>query len=45
MNKYQYRIVDTGTLEGLRQAERLKANGWRIDRVGLFLIWFSKRRA
>jgi hypothetical protein len=41
----QYRTVDTSTLKGLKEAERLKESGWTIDRVGLFLIWFSKRTA
>lgn len=39
----QYRTVDTSTLEGLKQAERLQASGWTIQRVGLFLIWFIKQ--
>lgn len=43
----QYKTVDTSTLKGLKQAERLKAQGWKIGRVGLFLIQFyrpSKKR-
>jgi hypothetical protein len=38
----KYTTVDTSTLKGLERAERLKAKGWRIDRVGLFLVMFSK---
>lgn len=40
---YQYRMIDTSTLKGLKDAERLKASGWNIDRIGLFLIWFSRK--
>lgn len=39
----KYRTVDTRTLEGLKLAERLKANGWRIIRTGLTLIYFEKK--
>lgn len=39
----QYKTVDTSTLEGLKQAERLKSQGWTIYRTGLFLIYFLKR--
>ena len=41
--RYEYRTVDTSTLKGLELAERLKELGWTIDRVGLFLIWFSRK--
>lgn len=43
--KTQYRMIDTSTLKGLETAEKLKALGWKIDRVGLFLVWLSKREA
>lgn len=39
----KYRIVDTSTLKGLKLAERLHANGWKMESVGLYLIMFSKR--
>ena len=38
----QYKTVDTSTLKGLKQAERLKRQGWTIYRTGLFLVYFSK---
>lgn len=41
----QYRTVDTSTIAGLREAERLKANGWIIQRAGLFLVYLVKRAA
>jgi hypothetical protein len=41
--KTQYKSVDTSTLAGLKQAERLKAQGWTIYRVGLFIISFYRR--
>lgn len=39
----QYKTVDTSTLKGLQQAERLVASGWRVVRSGLFLVWLEKR--
>jgi hypothetical protein len=45
MKKHQYKTVDTSTLKGLRQAERLQAAGWTIMSVGLFLVRFYKRKA
>jgi hypothetical protein len=39
-----YKTVDTSTLKGLKEAERLQAQGWKTDRVGLFLVYFSKRK-
>ncbi len=41
--KFTYKTVDTSTLDGLKQAERLHVNGWRTNRVGLFLVQFEKR--
>lgn len=41
--KTEYRTVDTSTLEGLKKAERLKARGWTIARVGLFIIQFYRK--
>ena len=38
----KYKTVDTSTLEGLRQAERLHNTGWSIVRTGLFLVYFKK---
>ncbi len=40
--KYEYKTADTSTLEGLKQAERLKAAGWKIISSGLFLIMFER---
>lgn len=42
--KTEYKQVDTSTLKGLKQAERLKAAGWQIGSTGLFLILFYRRR-
>lgn len=40
----EYRTADTSTLEGLKLAERLKAQGWTVYWVGLFLVKFYRRR-
>lgn len=39
----QYKTVDTSTLQGFKEAERLRANGWTVYRTGLFLLYFSKK--
>lgn len=38
----QYKTVDTTTIKGFKQAERLHANGWKQVRVGMFSTQFSK---
>ncbi len=38
-----YKTVDTSTLKGLKQAERLHMNGWTIIRSGLYLIQFMRK--
>jgi hypothetical protein len=43
--KTEYRTVDTSTLAGLKQAERLHANGWTQYGRGLFLVRFYRRRS
>jgi len=42
MRKLEYRTVSTHTLKGLKEAERLKAAGWKIIRSGLFTITFER---
>lgn len=39
----QYKTIDTSTLKGLKNAERLKSQGWTIYKTGLFLVYFLKR--
>lgn len=39
---FDYKNVDTSTLEGLKEAERLKENGWKIVRTGLHIITFER---
>lgn len=41
--KTQYCNVDTSTLKGLKEAERLKALGWTIYSTGLFIMRFYKK--
>ena len=43
--KWQYRAVDTSTLKGLKQAERLHQASWKIISHGLFIIQFQKKVA
>ncbi len=38
----KYKTIDVSTLKGLKQAERLHANGWKQVSVGLFTIQFCK---
>lgn len=42
MAAFEYKTVDTSTLKGLKQAERLKASGWKVIRVGLFSVQFER---
>ena len=41
--KIIYRLVNTRTLEGLREAEHLKATGWTVWVVGWDTIQFYKQ--
>jgi len=38
----RYKTVDTRTLKGLKHAERLHQQGWKMISVGLFRIQFFK---
>lgn len=40
----EYKTVDTSTLKGLKEAERLKAQGWTMGRTGLFIIQFYRQK-
>ena len=44
MKRIEYKTVDTSTLKGLKQAERLHANGWKMGRVGLFTVQFYRTK-
>ena len=34
----EYKVVDTNTISGIEQAERLLAAGWKVYRSGLFHV-------
>jgi len=40
--KIRYKIVDTRTEKGLKQAEKLKNTGWIIASIGFWMIQFYK---
>lgn len=44
-NPLQYRTVDTRTVKGIEEAERLQAAGWKIVRSGMFSIQFERKVA
>jgi len=44
MAQTRYKLVDTSTLKGLKQAERLHVQGWLTARNGLFTVLFYKRQ-
>ena len=44
MSKFSYKTVNTKTVEGLKLAEKLKSDGWKIISTGLFNITFEKIR-
>jgi hypothetical protein len=41
--KIKYKTVDTRTLKGLKEAERLKMNNWEVGSIGFFTIQFYKK--
>ena len=41
--KLKYKTIDTRTVKGLRQAERLKAKGWKVASVGFHTIMLYKK--
>lgn len=42
--KVEYRTVDTRTEKGLKEAERLKEQGWYVGSVGLYTIQFYRAK-
>lgn len=42
MKKKQWKNVDTSTLTGLKQAEKLHAAGWTMYSAGLFILRFYR---
>ena len=40
--KYEYRSIDTRTIQGIRAGERLQRAGWYIIRLGLYTIMFER---
>lgn len=45
MSKIEYKTVDTRTIKGIKQAERLQANGWTQGSIGLFSIQFYRKKS
>ena len=43
MARLQYRRVETRTVRGIEQAERLQRYGWRVIQSGLFFVLMEKR--
>jgi hypothetical protein len=39
---WKYKTIDTRTVEGLKQAERLHEEGWTVGSVGFWTIQFYK---
>lgn len=39
----RYKNVSIHTLAGLKEAEKLKAQGWELYRTGLFMCYFRKK--
>lgn len=42
MARFEYKTIDTSTINGIAEAEKLKALGWRIISVGLYTIQFER---
>jgi hypothetical protein len=43
MSRYEYKLIDTTTVDGLKEAEKLKEDGWKIQAVGFSDIQFEKK--
>lgn len=41
---WEYKRVDTSTLDGIKQAEQLQAQGWSIYSAGLYLVDFQRKK-
>jgi len=41
--RYEYKRVDVSTLDGLKKAERLQENGWKLISCGLFSDLFERK--
>jgi hypothetical protein len=44
-NPLEYRTVDTTTVKGIEEAEKLQAAGWKMIRPGMFSIQFERKTA
>jgi len=42
VGKYEYKTIDTRSASGLKEAERLKADGWKIISTGFNTIQFER---
>jgi hypothetical protein len=42
-NPLEYRTVDTTTVKGIEEAEKLQAAGWKMIRPGMFSIQFERK--
>lgn len=42
IDKYEYKTVDTNTIEGLKEAEKFHEAGWVVNYAGLSIIQFYK---
>jgi len=40
--KFKYKTIDTRIIDGIKKAEKLKEQGWKIINNGLFTIQFEK---
>jgi hypothetical protein len=40
--QFEFKTVDTSTMQGIQLAERLKAEGWIIGSIGFYTIQFYK---
>ena len=42
--KYNYKLIDTRNFAGLKEAEKLKSQNWKIISVGFYSILFEKSK-
>jgi len=42
--KTKYKSINTKTLKGLKEAEKLQKTGWKIINMGLYIITFENNK-
>jgi hypothetical protein len=44
MGKHEYKRVDVSTLAGLREAERMQRDGWKVIQAGITTVLMERAK-